>query len=117
MRRSLGAYLWDILGNSERARRFVGDKSREEFVADELVLAATARQLEIIGEAMNQAEKSYPGALDQLPGVKAAIGMRNRLTHGYFAVNADIVFDVVRNELPRLEAAVRAIMPEAPDVG
>ena len=32
---------------------------------------------------------------------------RNRLTHGYLTINLDIVWEVVRQNLPELDAAVR----------
>ncbi|WP_082219686.1 HepT-like ribonuclease domain-containing protein [Massilia sp. NR 4-1] len=35
-------------------------------------------------------------------------GMRNRITHGYFAVNLDIVWDTVQTALPELLAAMKS---------
>ncbi len=41
---------------------------------------------------------------------------RNRLTHGYLAINLDIVWEVVRQNLPELDAAVRRMCsPERPE--
>ena len=34
------------------------------------------------------------------------IGLRNHIAHGYFNIDEDIVFDVVKNDLPDLLAAV-----------
>ena len=37
-------------------------------------------------------------------------GMRDRLIHGYFGVDYDIVWDVVSNKIPELQQAVAHIL-------
>lgn len=39
-------------------------------------------------------------------------GMRDRLIHGYFGVDYDIVWDVVMNKIPTLDRAVRQILAQ-----
>ena len=45
------AYLWDMLEAARAGARFVGNRSRDEYLADELLQAAVERKIEIIGEA------------------------------------------------------------------
>lgn len=45
--------------------------------------------------------------------VFAIIGFRNRLIHGYDAVDAEIAWDVIVNKLPGLEATVEALLASA----
>jgi uncharacterized protein with HEPN domain len=40
------------------------------------------------------------------------VAMRNVLVHGYFDIDADLVWSVVRNDLPKLEAQVRSIVED-----
>ena len=41
--------------------------------------------------------------------VESMRGMRNRLAYGYFDINLDVVWDIVRQALPALEAQLRQI--------
>ena len=41
---------------------------------------------------------------------KQIIGLRNRLIHGYFVVDYDIVWDIVKKELPELEIKMEKIL-------
>jgi uncharacterized protein with HEPN domain len=69
------------------------------------------RSIEIIGEAAKQT----PGSLRrQHPEIerRAIAGMRDRLIHGYFGVDYEIVWDVVTNKVPELAETVRQIMNE-----
>jgi uncharacterized protein with HEPN domain len=43
---------------------------------------------------------------------KAIAGMRDRLIHGYFSVDYDIVWDVIENKLPELQPQIEAILKE-----
>ena len=43
---------------------------------------------------------------------RALAGMRDRLIHGYFGVDYDIVWDVVINKTPTLDAAIRHIVAQ-----
>jgi len=39
-------------------------------------------------------------------------GMRDRLIYNYFGVNYDIVWDVVVNKIPALDAEIRLILKQ-----
>jgi len=44
--------------------------------------------------------------------LEVIIGMRNRLIHGYFVVDYDIVWDIVSKELPDLQKKIKKILEE-----
>ncbi len=72
---------------------------KEAFLRDETLKRAFVRSLEIIGEAVKQ----LPDEIKQRHGYlewRAMAGMRDRLIHGYFGVDYDIVWDVVTNKIP-----------------
>jgi uncharacterized protein with HEPN domain len=50
---------------------------------------------------------------DEIPWA-ALYAMRNRVTHGYWTVDQEVVWNVVWRELPILEEQVQALLP-APD--
>ena len=43
---------------------------------------------------------------------KFMAGLRDKIIHGYFAINYDIVWDVVSRKIPELEPEIRAICDE-----
>lgn len=45
---------------------------------------------------------------------RAMAGMRDRLIHGYFGVDYDIVWDAVRNKVPEVRRQIESILGEEP---
>src|SRR5476651_76072 len=101
MPRDFKVYLQDILEAIANIEEFLGTLSLEEFRIDKKTLHAVVRDLEVIGEAV----KKVPEAICNLhPGIpwQRIAGMRDILIHHYFAIDVEIVWDVVRNKLPEL---------------
>jgi uncharacterized protein with HEPN domain len=60
MQHDARCYLWDALKAADAVQTFLGGKSYEAFVEDDLVQSAVERQLEIIGEALSRLGKVDP---------------------------------------------------------
>lgn len=72
-------------------------------------LAADCMLIEAIGEGIKRVdERTHQQLLPLRPEIpwKAVKGMRDRIAHGYFDINTDFVWDVVKNDLPPLRDAV-----------
>ncbi len=67
--------------------------------------------LVIIGEAAARIMDRYPSFAEAHPLIawQSMRGMRNRLTHVYFEVDLDIVWNTVQNELPNLLQALSEV--------
>ena len=78
-------------------------------------LAATSMLLESIGEGFKKIDNKTQGTLlvlrPEIPW-KDVMGMRNHIAHGYFDIDADIIFDVVKNHLSPLYAAVQFLIKQ-----
>lgn len=73
-------------------------------------LAATCMLIEAIGEAYKRIDKETEGALlPEYKGIpwKAVKGIRDRIAHGYFEIDADIIYEAVINDMPALLVATR----------
>ena len=79
------------------------------FAADETLRRAFVRSLEIIGEAAKKVPDEWCA---RYPGVewRAMAGMRDRLIHGYFGVDYDLVWDVVTHKVPELKRQIEHIL-------
>jgi len=75
--------------------------TRVDLDTDRKLSLAVVRLLEVIGEAANGISFQYQQAHPELPWV-GMISMRNRLIHGYFDVNLDIVWKTIQEDLPYL---------------
>ena len=73
---------------------------------------AVVRNIEIIGEAVNQINSTAPDFIEQHPEVPWAQmrGMRNIAIHEYFFVDLGIVWTTVRNDFPKLKQQIDALL-------
>lgn len=99
----------DILDAMDKAEIFVADVTFEEFAGDFRIHFAVVRALEIIGEAA----KRLPSTLrDKYPAIpwKAMAGMRDRIIHGYDRVDLEMVWNVVRQDIPNIRPSLQQIV-------
>jgi uncharacterized protein with HEPN domain len=82
--------------------------SVEAFLADEVLKRAFARSIEIIGEAVKGIPDEIIAANPEIPWRRMA-GMRDRLIHGYFAVDYDLLYDVVQTKTPELSRQIEKL--------
>ncbi|MBW4639340.1 MAG: DUF86 domain-containing protein [Gloeocapsa sp. UFS-A4-WI-NPMV-4B04] len=88
---------------------FASGRRRDELNTNRMLTLALVKDIEIIGEAASRISAECRARHPQLPWVQI-IGMRNRLTHAYFEVNLDIVWQVVTNDLPALVIKLEQII-------
>ena len=72
-------------------------------------LAEDCMLIEAIGEGIKKVdERTHQQLLPLRPEIpwKAVKGMRDHIAHGYFDINADLVWDVVKNDLSDLRVAI-----------
>ena len=100
----LGDYLDQILTAANDARGFVDGMSKEDFLADKRTQQAAVMSPVILGEAaarIMDKHNEFTAANPEIPW-RGMRGMRNRVTHGYFDVNLDVVWDTIQTALPDL---------------
>ena len=97
-------YLDHMLEAARQSCSYVAGMSKEDFLLDKRTQQAVILNLVILGEAATKALKDNSAFLDQYPGVpwRSMKGMRNRVAHGYFSIDLDVVWDTVQTALPEL---------------
>jgi uncharacterized protein with HEPN domain len=74
-----------------------------------MLLLAIVRAIEVIGEAASRVSTETRVAAPSIPWT-AIVSMRNRLIHGYFDIDADLVWKTVTEEIPELRLALKALV-------
>jgi uncharacterized protein with HEPN domain len=101
--------LRQIIESAEKAELLVREMNYQQFLVDWRTQLMVERLIEIIGEAANR----LPDELrDQYPAIpwRQMIGTRNWLAHGYDAVDYQIIWDVLTNELALVRAEALQIL-------
>jgi uncharacterized protein with HEPN domain len=93
--------LTDMLDYAPRAVIAIEGRSREVLDTDAVLVGALERFVEVIGVAANRLSENTRESAPEVPWHEI-IAMRNRLVHGYFAVDLDILWTVVTDDLPEL---------------
>ena len=109
MSRSPADYLRHILDETTYLNEKSTGLSREDFLGDETIQRAFVRSLEVIGEATKNLSSEFRTEHDHVDW-RAIAGMRDRLIHGYFGVDYDIVWDVVNNKVTLLHQQLTDIL-------
>jgi uncharacterized protein with HEPN domain len=104
-------YLQHMLDETAYLMGSSAGLNKTEFVQNETLKRAYVRSIEVIGEAVKQLPE---GIRQKYPAIewRALAGMRDRLIHSYFGVDYDIVWDVVVNKIPELDAEIRVILDQ-----
>lgn len=104
-----------ILEGARLACSYVEGMNKEQFLADKRTQQAVTMNLVIIGEAATKLLQEYGDFLKRQPGVswRHMRGMRNRLAHGYFAIDLDVVWETVQTALPELRERLAAVRKDA----
>ncbi|MCF2133439.1 MULTISPECIES: DUF86 domain-containing protein [Mycetohabitans] len=108
-------YLDHMQQAAADACSFVEGLAKEDFLQDKRTQQAVIMSLIIIGEAATKMMDGYAEfaqAHAELPW-RNMRGMRNRIAHGYFDINLDVVWDTVQAALPELLKRLPAVRQHA----
>lgn len=111
-----GLRLVDFLNHIEEAsrlaREYLAAISKESFLKDRRTQQAVVLNLMTIGEAAARIandHKEFTAAHSEIPWAQMR-GMRNRMAHGYFDIDLNIVWQTVQSSLPALEGHIAAAL-------
>jgi uncharacterized protein with HEPN domain len=110
-RRNPKISLQQMLHHAEEAVKLGAGKTRPDLDNDRLLNLALVRLMEIIGEAANRVPTDTQLVYPRIHWLQI-IGLRNRLIHGYDEVDFDILWEIVKKDLPELIVELNKILQD-----
>ena len=111
-RSKTGKTLDDLIASGEKIGRLVSGMNASTFASDEAVFDAVLFNLQVIGEAVKNLPESARSALSA-ENASAPARLRDLITHHYFAIDPEIIWDVATNHVPRLLSEARLLRDAA----
>lgn len=113
----LADYLDHMRQAATDACAFVQGMAQDEFRQDRRTQQAVIMSLIIVGETATKVMEDHPEFAKRHTQVpwRSMRGMRNRIAHGYFDINLDVVWDTVQTALPQLLHHLSAMRPRLDD--
>lgn len=99
----------DVLEAVRRIQAHCDGKTQDDYLDDEVLRGFVERKLLIVGEALARLRQSHPGTAEKITDIHRIIGQRNRIVHGYDAVDDLLVWDAIQHRLPTLLAEVEVL--------
>ncbi len=105
-------YLGHIVKAIDRIERYVEGMTQLTFLNDDKTQDAVVRNFEVLGEAAHNVEQYHAAFAAAHPEVPWALmyTMRNRVAHGYFKVDFELVWRTIHGDLPELRSQVAALI-------
>ncbi|MEN3185655.1 MAG: DUF86 domain-containing protein [Atribacterota bacterium] len=109
MKRKIVFFLSDILEHMERAEKYLAGFTLDAFLNDSKTSDAVLRCIEVIGEASKNIPQEVRQKYPSIPWRDMA-GMRDKIIHGYFQVDLESVWLVVRDDIPVLKPLLQKVL-------
>ena len=111
MKRNEILFVEDILKNILLIENSIKNLSKDEFIMSKLIVDATVRRLEVIGEAVKNISEKIKTKYPEIEWRKIA-GTRDAIIHAYFDVDLDIIWSIIEKDLPELKKEITKVLEE-----
>jgi len=102
-------YLEDILTAINHISEYIENYTFIDFKRDYKTVDAVIRNFEIIGEASKNLPKEIKEKYSEVPWAEMYL-LRNKVSHEYFGVDYEIIWDVAINYLPENKSQIEDIL-------
>lgn len=102
-------HLLHIRDAVEKILKYSSKITFDEFAKNDKDYDAILMQIIVIGEAVNNLSADFKEAHHDLPWYEA-VGLRNRIAHGYVETRPDVVWDTIKKDMPELKKQIDHIL-------
>lgn len=111
MKKDVSVFLQHIIESIVKIEEFTKGDTKADFISSAKTQDAVIRRLEIIGEAVKNMPSDFIKKHPDVPWSEIA-RTRDKLIHGYFGVDLDITWTVVKSNLPSLKKKISEIIEQ-----
>lgn len=111
MKKDAKIFLKHIAESIEKIMEFTSGMDKDGFKNSIITQDAVMRRLEIIGEAAKNTPLDFQKKYSDIPWNEMA-KTRDKLIHGYFGVDIDLTWDIIKNDIPEIETKINAILSD-----
>lgn len=115
MQKDPNIFLTHILESIEWINKGINGLSKDKFINNVPVQDAVIRRLEIIGEAVKNLPAAIKKKYPDIPWQKIS-GLRDKLIHHYFGIDLELVWEIVKKDLPPFKNQIEEILRELSEV-
>lgn len=101
--------LQHILDAIDEIHKYLTGADLSIFLENSMMRFACIKQMEIIGEASNHLSPELKSKFSDIEWAQI-VGMRNVFTHEYFGIDSNLVWEIIKNDIPELKAKVEFIL-------
>ena len=105
-------YLQDVVDSCSDVQEFIKGMSYADFIGDKKTKSASTRAIEVIGEAVKNIPAAFRARHANIPWKQIA-GMRDKLIHEYFGVDAKVLWKTAKEDIPFIKAEFEKIIKES----
>jgi uncharacterized protein with HEPN domain len=111
MRSKLGdsIRLQHIIDSINEIEAYVGTCDLTQFKSNSMMRFACIKQMEIIGEASNHISPEIKDKFSEIEW-QQIIGLRNIFVHEYFGIDDNLVWQIIKNDIPNLKTKILIIL-------
>ena len=104
-------FIEHMLESIDAILKFSEDITKKELIENRLKQSAIVREIEIIGEAVKNISKSLKERHKEVKWKEIA-GTRDKMVHHYFGVDPNIIFEIIKKDVPDLRKKILKIKKE-----
>jgi Uncharacterized conserved protein len=111
MRSELGdkIRLKHILDAIEEIEKYLLEVDFPTFIENSMMRFACIKQMEIVGEASNHISEELKLKFTDIAWAQI-VGMRNVFAHEYFGIDSNLVWEIIKNDLPELKSRIQLLL-------
>ena len=108
MKREISLFIDDISESIKLIEKYSNNLSKKEIDNSQETKDAIVRRFEVIGKAAKNIPEDFRKKYPKIPWKKIA-GLRDVIIHSYFNIDLDIMWNIIKKDIPELEENIEKI--------
>ncbi len=111
MKKEALIFIEHMLESIEKIEKYTKKLTKEKLIKDTKVQDAIIRRIEILGEAVKNLPDDFRNKHPEVEWSEV-VRTRDKIIHHYFGVDLDIIWDIIKKDLPKLKKQIKEILKD-----